>query len=244
MRPRGFVAPCEPFATSPPYRAARAPDAIPFPVRFQHASREVREDFAFADGQTDEALPINRFSIVAKAKPTLHKEFGPIYSDYTDTVIDGPPRIHDMAKSIILAADGAVIPVQPSPPDVWATAETKDLVNEARIYRQTLKSVIAINRKIGNRTGRAGGAVHPLPARARCRRIPAGGICRGLRRGPDGFRPRCTQHRSYSWRRTRKAPVPPRIAWRRFTPRSPECQARNGPAATKRCCFWVTFGSA
>ena len=92
----------------------------------------------------------NRFSVVAMAKPTLHKELGPIYTDYTDIVIDGPPRIHELAKSIILAADVIIIPVQPSPPDVWATAETVDLVNEAKIYKQTLKSVIAINRKIVN----------------------------------------------------------------------------------------------
>jgi chromosome partitioning protein len=92
----------------------------------------------------------NRFSVVSMAKPTLHKELGPIYADYTDIVIDGPPRVHDLAKSIILAADVVVIPVQPSPPDVWATAETVDLVNEAWIYKQTLKSVIAINRKIVN----------------------------------------------------------------------------------------------
>ncbi len=58
MRARVFVAPCEPFATSPPYRAACAPDARPFLERFQHASRKVREDFTFANGQADEALPI------------------------------------------------------------------------------------------------------------------------------------------------------------------------------------------
>ena len=84
------------------------------------------------------------------AKPTLHKELPPIYADYTDIVIDGPPRFHELAKSIILAADLVLIPVQPSPPDVWATAETVDLVNEARVFKETLKSVIAINRKIVN----------------------------------------------------------------------------------------------
>jgi hypothetical protein len=36
----------------------------------------------------------NRFRVVAMAKPTLHKDLGPIYADYTDIVIDGPPRIH------------------------------------------------------------------------------------------------------------------------------------------------------
>ena len=45
----------------------------------------------------------NKFSVIAMAKPTLHKELTPIYADYTDIVIDGPP--HGLAKSIILAAD-------------------------------------------------------------------------------------------------------------------------------------------
>ena len=92
----------------------------------------------------------NKFSVIAMAKPTLHKELTPIYADYTDIVIDGPPRFHELAKSIILAADLVLVPVQPSPPDVWATAETVDLVNEARVFKKTLKSAIAINRKIVN----------------------------------------------------------------------------------------------
>ena len=63
----------------------------------------------------------NKFSVISMAKPTLHKELTPIYVDYIDIVIDGPPRVHELAKSIILAADLVLIPVQPSPPDVWAT---------------------------------------------------------------------------------------------------------------------------
>jgi chromosome partitioning protein len=92
----------------------------------------------------------NRFSVVAMAKPTLHKELAPISADYGDVVIDGPPRIHDLTKSIILAADVVVIPVEPSPPDIWATAETVDLLREAAVYKETQKAVIAINRKIVN----------------------------------------------------------------------------------------------
>ena len=92
----------------------------------------------------------NKFSVIAMAKPTLHKELTPIYADYTDIVIDGPPRFHELAKSIILAADLVLVPVQPSPPDVWATAETVDLVNEARGFKEKLKSAIVINRKIVN----------------------------------------------------------------------------------------------
>ena len=92
----------------------------------------------------------NRFSVIAMAKPTLHKELPPIYADYEDIVIDGPPRVHDLAKSIILSADLVLMPVQPSPADVWATSETVDLVDEARVFKESLKSSIVINRKIVN----------------------------------------------------------------------------------------------
>ena len=33
---------------------------------------------------------------------------------------------------------------------MWATAETVDLVTEAQSFKETIKSVIIINRKIGN----------------------------------------------------------------------------------------------
>ena len=66
----------------------------------------------------------NRFSVIGMAKPTLHKEMSPIAADYSDVVIDGPPRVTDLARSIILAADVMLVPVQPSTPDIWATAET------------------------------------------------------------------------------------------------------------------------
>jgi chromosome partitioning protein len=90
------------------------------------------------------------FNVVGMAKPTLHKEIAAIATDYTHVVIDGPPRVTDLARSIILAAHVVIIPVQPSPLDVWATAETVDLITEAKIYKENLKSVIALNRKIVN----------------------------------------------------------------------------------------------
>jgi chromosome partitioning protein len=92
----------------------------------------------------------NAFSVIGMAKPTLHRDIVSLCADYGNIVIDGPPRVTDLARSIILAADVVVIPVQPSPFDVWATAETVDLVSEAKIYKETLQSVIALNRKIVN----------------------------------------------------------------------------------------------
>lgn len=90
------------------------------------------------------------FSVIGMAKATLHKEIASLGADYDHVVIDGPPRVTELARSIILSADVVVIPVQPSPFDVWAAAETADLVKEARLYKENLKAVIAINRKIVN----------------------------------------------------------------------------------------------
>ncbi|MFI4874465.1 MAG: AAA family ATPase [Blastopirellula sp. JB062] len=72
------------------------------------------------------------FSVVGMAKATLHKEIESMASDYDDVVIDGPPRLAELARSIILAADVVVVPLPPSPMDVWAAVETVDLSREAQ----------------------------------------------------------------------------------------------------------------
>jgi chromosome partitioning protein len=60
-----------------------------------------------------------------------------------------------VAKSAIAASDIVVIPVQPSPYDVWAAKEIVDLIIEVRILKENLKAVFAVNRKIvGTAIGR------------------------------------------------------------------------------------------
>ena len=43
-----------------------------------------------------------------------------------------------------------MIPVQPSPYDVWAAQEVVSLIGEASVFKENLKSVFALNRKIVN----------------------------------------------------------------------------------------------
>lgn len=90
------------------------------------------------------------FSIVGLPRPTIHKEIGNLSKDYDHVVIDGPPRVTDLARSAIMAADVVVIPVQPSPYDIWAADEVVKLINEASVYKDNLKSCFVINRKIVN----------------------------------------------------------------------------------------------
>lgn len=90
------------------------------------------------------------FPVVGMAKATLHKDIPDLARGYRHVVIDGPPRANDLARSAILAAELVVIPVQPSPYDVWAAEEIINLITEAAVYKANLKTLFAINRKIAN----------------------------------------------------------------------------------------------
>ena len=90
------------------------------------------------------------FPVVGLPRPTVHKEIKGFSGDYDHIVIDGAPRVTDLARSVIMASDLVVIPVQPSPYDIWSAEEVVGLVNEGAIYKEKLKSCFVINRKIVN----------------------------------------------------------------------------------------------
>jgi chromosome partitioning protein len=90
------------------------------------------------------------FPVVGIPKASLHKDLPSIATDYDTVVIDGPPRVNELARSALLAADLVVVPVQPSPYDVWAAEEILKLLREASLFKEKLKSVFVVNRRIVN----------------------------------------------------------------------------------------------
>jgi chromosome partitioning protein len=101
---------------------------------------------ALAWSSTRERQPL--FAVVGMAKPSLHRELPGLAKDYDFVLIDGAPRVNDLGRAAILASDLILIPVQPSPYDVWAAANTVDLIREARQFKPNLKAVFVINRMI------------------------------------------------------------------------------------------------
>lgn len=89
-------------------------------------------------------------SVVGLPRATIHKEIAQISYGYDHVVIDGPPRVTDLARSAIMASDVVIIPVQPSPYDIWAADEVVKLIAEARVYKENLKATFVVNRKIAN----------------------------------------------------------------------------------------------
>jgi chromosome partitioning protein len=90
------------------------------------------------------------FTVIGLPKPTLHKELPALGASYDAVVIDGPPRVNDVARSAILAADLVLIPIQPSPYDVWAAAEIVNLIAESSVYKEGQLAAFVMNRRIVN----------------------------------------------------------------------------------------------
>ncbi|MCY3759028.1 MAG: AAA family ATPase [Acidobacteria bacterium] len=96
----------------------------------------------------------SRFAVVGLPKPGLHRDVPLVGQHYDWVVIDGPPRVNDLTKSAIAASDLVLIPVQPSPFDVWAAQEIVDLVNECSAFKPDLLVRFVINRLFpGTRLG-------------------------------------------------------------------------------------------
>jgi chromosome partitioning protein len=89
------------------------------------------------------------FGTVGLARETLHQEAPELARHCDHLVIDGPPRIAALARSALLAADLVLIPVQPSPYDLWASVEMISLIREAQMFRPSLRAAFVINRRVG-----------------------------------------------------------------------------------------------
>jgi chromosome partitioning protein len=95
-----------------------------------------------------EAQPL--FPVVGLPTDKLHREMAAHAANYDHIVIDAPPQVSSIAKSIVLAADLILIPVQPSPHDIWSAAEVVRLIEDAGTFKDSIKTVFIVNRKIIN----------------------------------------------------------------------------------------------
>ncbi|WP_257389768.1 AAA family ATPase [Snodgrassella alvi] len=61
-------------------------------------------------------------------RPTIDRDIKNLVAKMDFVVIDGAPQAADLAVSAIKTADIILIPVQPSPYDIWATSDLVELV--------------------------------------------------------------------------------------------------------------------
>lgn len=66
--------------------------------------------------------------------------------DYSFIVIDCPPTLEtEQAKKAMLAADTILIPVLPSPLDLWASVRLADAIEQIKLTKRNLKAYMVVN---------------------------------------------------------------------------------------------------
>jgi chromosome partitioning protein len=91
----------------------------------------------------------NLLTVVGLDRPTLDKDIKAISNGYDWIVIDGAPQIAAMAISAIKCADIILIPVQPSPYDIWAAEELVEIIKaRQQVANGYPKAAFVISRKI------------------------------------------------------------------------------------------------
>jgi len=70
-------------------------------------------------------------------------------------IIDAPPAMGEITRAILAVSDLAVVPITPSPLDIWSSKETISLFPEAKKRNRRITEKLLICRKIvGTRVGR------------------------------------------------------------------------------------------
>jgi len=83
---------------------------------------------------------------VIEARSDLNVQLKELSENYDYIVVDCPPSVHASETIKVLEiSDLALIPVQPSPVDLWATVHTEKAVQRARISNTGLQAILVIN---------------------------------------------------------------------------------------------------
>jgi chromosome partitioning protein len=95
------------------------------------------------------------FDVKHFPKPLTRSDVKTLARGYRHVVMDGPPATGDITRSILTVSNLAIVPVGPSPLDLWSSKDTVSLIEEAGKVNRSLKGKLLICRKIAcTRVGR------------------------------------------------------------------------------------------
>lgn len=83
---------------------------------------------------------------LSAASEKVHREVRKFINDYDFIIIDCPPAADSpVPQSALLIADLALVPIIPSPPDMWAAVGIKQVIENASTINETLQSRLVLN---------------------------------------------------------------------------------------------------
>lgn len=74
----------------------------------------------------------NPIDLAALDRPATVRTLGNLHRAYDYVVVDGAAKLEDMLAACVKIADLVIIPVQPSPYDVWAASDLVDFIHARR----------------------------------------------------------------------------------------------------------------
>jgi chromosome partitioning protein len=96
------------------------------------------------------------FQVVSIPSASLHREINGLARKFDFVVIDTPPGgptgMENITRSALLAVELVIVPIQPSPFDIWSAEDMAALVQKAQDVNPELKARLLISRKVGNTT--------------------------------------------------------------------------------------------
>jgi chromosome partitioning protein len=90
----------------------------------------------------------NTFEVLHKAPFGGKKDIRPLIKRCDHIVIDTPPALGDSSLTAMRTADLVLIPVGPSPLDIWSSREILDLFAQASKRRRKLSGCLLITRRL------------------------------------------------------------------------------------------------
>ncbi|MGC8500394.1 MAG: ParA family partition ATPase [Leptospirillia bacterium] len=103
-------------------------------------------------GLSQGAFPVG---VIALPMPVLDQELPRLAKKYDLVVVDSPPGMETITRSALVVADLAIVPLQPSPLDLWSGTEIVALIRRAEQINRGLVTRLLLNRKVqGTRLSR------------------------------------------------------------------------------------------
>lgn len=93
----------------------------------------------------------SELTVIGMDRPTLEKDLKKISHGFDWVIIDGVPQIKEMAVAAIKCSHLIIVPVQPSPYDIWATIDLVDIIKaRQQVTEGRPKAYFCVSRKIAN----------------------------------------------------------------------------------------------
>jgi chromosome partitioning protein len=127
-------------------------------INLAAAIAQHRKNVLLVDGDPQSSAK-TWFESVTKEQPfkVLNLFESSVVNDITDSqdhkpqvIIDCPPTLNKVSQTVLSGIKLALIPVTPSPLDIWSAKGTVEMIREAQIQNQDLKARFLISRKIVN----------------------------------------------------------------------------------------------